>query len=314
MHGVDVVAVDDREILDVPVEPVTEARLAGTVAGGREPRFGYRRRPLRLEPPDDAALPARRRTGRSGRGGVRGRRRRVPARIVHRSRPRGERAGRAPAGGGDRAGSAPRRGSTSGRRSRPTPSISPARDLQHVGRHAGGGLGAPRVRSVRDPVRPHLQGAGPGRRPAGRLRRRPHPQPGPDREGARLRRRAARRPAGLHQDRPLPLPRRLRIVGGHHRRHGARGRPRAAAVRRGRRPPGDPRRSELRPARVRPDPGDRRSSPGIGLSTRRDRWSRRRSRFRTTRSSTDTTKTGYRSATPTARYSTCRAGSATTGS
>ena len=41
MHGVDVVAVDDREILDVPVEPVTEARLAGTVAGDREPRFGF---------------------------------------------------------------------------------------------------------------------------------------------------------------------------------------------------------------------------------------------------------------------------------
>ena len=41
MHGVDVVAVDDPEVLDVPVEPVTEARIAGTVAGGREPRFGY---------------------------------------------------------------------------------------------------------------------------------------------------------------------------------------------------------------------------------------------------------------------------------
>ena len=41
MHGVDVVAVDDPEVLDVPVEPVTEARIAGTVAGDREPRFGY---------------------------------------------------------------------------------------------------------------------------------------------------------------------------------------------------------------------------------------------------------------------------------
>jgi hypothetical protein len=41
MHGVDVVAVDDPGVLDVPVEPVTEARLAGTVASPGEPRFGY---------------------------------------------------------------------------------------------------------------------------------------------------------------------------------------------------------------------------------------------------------------------------------
>ena len=41
MLGVDVVAIDDPEVLDAPAEPVTEARLAGTVAGDREPRFGY---------------------------------------------------------------------------------------------------------------------------------------------------------------------------------------------------------------------------------------------------------------------------------
>ncbi|MCY4506669.1 MAG: M14 family zinc carboxypeptidase, partial [Acidobacteria bacterium] len=40
MHGVDVVAVDDPEVLDVPVEPATEARLAGTIAGDAV-SFGY---------------------------------------------------------------------------------------------------------------------------------------------------------------------------------------------------------------------------------------------------------------------------------
>ena len=41
MHGVDVVAIDDPEVLEAPVEPIARARLAGTVAGSREARFGY---------------------------------------------------------------------------------------------------------------------------------------------------------------------------------------------------------------------------------------------------------------------------------
>ena len=41
MHGVDVVAIDDPEVLEAPVEPIARARLAGTVARSREARFGY---------------------------------------------------------------------------------------------------------------------------------------------------------------------------------------------------------------------------------------------------------------------------------
>ena len=41
MHGVDVVAIDDPEVLEAPVEPIARVRLAGTVAGSREARFGY---------------------------------------------------------------------------------------------------------------------------------------------------------------------------------------------------------------------------------------------------------------------------------
>ena len=41
MLGVDVVAVDDPEVLEAQVEPVTEARPTGVLAGDREPRYGY---------------------------------------------------------------------------------------------------------------------------------------------------------------------------------------------------------------------------------------------------------------------------------
>ena len=104
MHGVDVVAVDDPEVLDVPVEPVT----GGAARGHRGRRPGaavrLRRRALRLEPPDDAALPAGDGAGGGRRGGLRGRRGDVPARVVHRARGGRQRAGRAPARRGDRAG------------------------------------------------------------------------------------------------------------------------------------------------------------------------------------------------------------------
>ena len=41
MHRVDVVAVDDPAVLDAPVEPIDEARVTGTVAENGEARFGY---------------------------------------------------------------------------------------------------------------------------------------------------------------------------------------------------------------------------------------------------------------------------------
>ena len=59
-----------------------------------------------------------------------------------------------------------------------------AGDVQHVGQHAGGRLGAPRLRSVRGAVRPDLQGARPPRRSPRRLRRHPDPEPGPRRPSA----------------------------------------------------------------------------------------------------------------------------------
>ena len=41
LHRTEVSAVDDPAILDAPVDPVREARVRGTIAGGAEGRFGY---------------------------------------------------------------------------------------------------------------------------------------------------------------------------------------------------------------------------------------------------------------------------------
>ena len=117
------------------------------------------------------------------------------------------------------------------------------------------------------PFESDLQGARSGGRPAGGLRRRPGPEPGPHRQGPGVRHRAARRAAGLHENGPLSLPGRLRLLGGHHGRDGNRGRPGAAAVRGRRRAAGDARSRELRPAGVRPDPRDRRPPPRLRAST-----------------------------------------------
>ena len=96
------------------------------------------------------------------------------------------------------------------------------RDLQHLGQHAGGRLGALRVRQVRGAVRPDLQGAREEGRPERVVRRHPDAEPGRQRQAARLRHRESRAADRVQEERSVQEPRHVRRVGRHHRRHGPR--------------------------------------------------------------------------------------------
>ena len=135
MHRTEVAAIDDPAVLDAPVEPMRCS--AGQRNRSRERRgaLRLRRRSLRLESPDDVALPAPRRAGRGGRGTVRGRGAGVSTRIVHRpgiprERPRRTAAGLDCGARADRR-RARRAPGGCGAPGRPAA----ARRLQHLGRH-----------------------------------------------------------------------------------------------------------------------------------------------------------------------------------
>jgi hypothetical protein len=72
-------------------------------------------------------------------------------------------------------------------------------DLFDLGQYAGSRMGAPRLRPVRDAVRPHLQGTREEGQPPRELRRDRHPEPGPHRQGPGLRRRVEGQAAALQE-------------------------------------------------------------------------------------------------------------------
>ena len=172
MHRTEVVAIEDPAVLDAPVEQIGEARVIGTVAGSREGRFGYavahygsnhlttlryRLGEARVEAAEESFEA----------GGVEF----PPGSFIVEAPPGSDRGARLQEWIADLGLTARARRPAGGRDAPGRPA--PARDLQHLGQHPGGGLGAPCLRPVRDPVRPHLQGARPGGRPAGGLRRHP---------------------------------------------------------------------------------------------------------------------------------------------
>ena len=83
MSHAEVKEIADKKILDVAVDPVKEKeiRLAGTLD---RQRIDVRRRALRIEQHDHAAVPAQGREGPGDGKGVQAGRRHLPGRIVHR--------------------------------------------------------------------------------------------------------------------------------------------------------------------------------------------------------------------------------------
>ncbi len=202
MLQVDVKPTADKAIFEAPVTRVTDllANAASSTAPRRRPGGSSRTTvrttwsALRLALGTDGRRARRQRLVQGRRCGVS--RRVVPGarqrrRDVHgrreAARPRGDRPG-VDAGGRD------------GARGPAAP-----RDVHDVGPHAGGRLGAPRVRHVRHPLRPDLQGAHPAGHAARGLRRHPDPEPGDDGQVAGVRRAAqGRRRWRIARTRSIP--------------------------------------------------------------------------------------------------------------
>ena len=224
MSQAEVREITDKAILDGqgPARRRPRHRRRGQ---GQRPPYGRHRQ--RLELPGHPALPPERRQIRGHREGVqvgrdRSARRVVPGRIQPPPEKR-DRETRPP-------GRCP---GESARRSQAPPGPSAPRHVQHLGKHAGCRLGALRLRSFRDPLRPDLQGACPQGEPTRRLRRDRDSQPGPRRrQEPGLRCRAAPRQARrLRQNARVSFARDVRPVGGYLRRHGYRRSGRARPLR-----------------------------------------------------------------------------------
>ena len=210
---------------------------------------------------------------------------RVPGRLVpdRRRRPcraHRHRSDRARAGGRGDAGDARRRAH---RERRPAAH----RRLHHLGQHREGRLGAPRLRPLRDPVRPHPQGpCAAGRASARQVRRDRRAASDAGRKGAGLRAAQAVEAAALQEERPVQDLRHVCRDRRRARRHGHQGRGRVQRVRRGRRRAHDLRRVELLPRRVRTHAHGRCATPAGHLvraraRTCRPRWSTPRIRCST---------------------------------
>ena len=232
MHRTEVVAIEDPAVLDAPVEPIEEARITGTVAGNDRARFGYavahygsnHLTTLRYRL-GDAPVEAAEAGFESG--GVEF----PPGSFIIEAPPGSDRSARLREWIAEL-------GLTAAALDQPPDIATHAVDLprlaiystwgntQEVGwvRHAFDWFEIPFDLIFKERVRD------------GDLRTDYDviliPNQGRTAKGLVFDIEPRGGPRPVHQDGTLPVPRRLRIVRGHHRRHGDRGRPRAPAIRR----------------------------------------------------------------------------------